>query len=104
MHVPELRAGSAKPVRRLRHASCVVETPRWANLPAGAPPLPSVLVLGGCYDGGGRSRRAACAIRARWRARGASTTCEYGPPLRARDRGSVWREAPLPSRRRKRRL
>ena len=55
MHRPALCAGSATPGRRLRHSSCVVETPRWAHLPAGAPPLPSILVLGGYFDGGGKS-------------------------------------------------
>ena len=52
LHEPSLAPGSARPMRRLRHSSCTVQTPRWANLPAGAPTLPSLLVLGGSFDGG----------------------------------------------------
>ena len=55
LRLPELCTGSARPLRRLRHASCAVERPAWAHVPAGAPELPSVLVLGGAYDGGGHS-------------------------------------------------
>ena len=54
MRVPALHDTSSKPMRRMRHASCAVATPSWANLPAGSPSsLPSVLVLGGACDGGG---------------------------------------------------
>ena len=54
LRVPTVADGSAKPSRRMRHASAVVATPPWATLPAGAPEsLPSVLVLGGACDGGG---------------------------------------------------
>ena len=54
LRVPTVSDASAKPSRRMRHASAVVATPPWATLPAGAPEsLPSVLVLGGACDGGG---------------------------------------------------
>ena len=53
LRVPQLAEGSARPCRRMRHASAAVATPRWARVPAGAPALPSALVLGGACDGGG---------------------------------------------------
>ena len=59
LRVPELVEHSVKPPRRMRHASCAVETPAWAarQVPAGAPSdLPSVLALGGGCDGGGRGQ------------------------------------------------
>lgn len=53
IRIPELIEGSARPQRRMRHASAVVATPPWAALPPGAPAaLPSILVLGGACDGG----------------------------------------------------
>lgn len=49
---PTLAEGSARPHRRLRHASCSIQRPGWLPLPAGQPRLPCVLVLGGASDGG----------------------------------------------------
>ena len=50
---PALTSTSLQPVRRLRHSACAVRQPKWAARPPGAPSLPCVLVLGGCFDGGG---------------------------------------------------
>jgi hypothetical protein len=49
---PTLADGSARPARRLRHASCSIRRPGWLPLPAGQPRWPCVLVLGGASDGG----------------------------------------------------
>lgn len=40
LRIPELCAGSAKPLRRLRHAACAIERPTWADVPPGAPQSP----------------------------------------------------------------